>query len=265
MNWFGQIVIGDIENIQHPGPDGEQALLFIPLEETNIRFVHYPDCQQLIIWLTHPGREYGNIRLFDSETGDLKEEWPVNDKLNGSIQILWDTLTVKPGSYTLEIDWKNGSQHRIGITKYKEGVLPETKQTINPLKSIKAEEIAQPIVYKDGTGKIIPDEDIQLREKLKKEIAAKFSRRLVYEGNFRAGTIIYIDGNTRIEFSHEMGGGNCMLYIDIPSEKQWEQQTQTTIGKRNEILKFIAQTVQAEQASHCHYEIKETSIGFYYN
>ncbi len=61
-----------------------------------------------------------------------------------------------------------------------------------------------------------------------------------------------------------MGGGNCMVYIDIPTQLQWEAFTKTPLARRKEILEFVAATVQAQQASNCNYEIKESSIGFYY-
>lgn len=119
-------------------------------------------------------------------------------------------------------------------------------------------------VYKDGFGNIIPDEDLILREKLNKELVQKFSRRIEYEGNLRDGSVIYIDSDTRISFSNEMGGGNCLAFINIPTEAQWEAFTKTDLARRKEILEFVAATVKAQQASNCTYEIKESEIGFYY-
>lgn len=122
----------------------------------------------------------------------------------------------------------------------------------------------KPMVYKDGFGNVIPDEDIILREKLNKELERKFSRRVEYKGNLRDGTVIYIDKDTRIEFSNEMGGGNCMVYINIPTEKQWEAATKTDLSRRKEILEYVAEAVRAQQASNCNFEIKGNEIGFYY-
>ena len=91
--YFGTILIKSIKNIQTVS-DGMYAgtIHFNPITETNIRFVHYPDCQQLIIWLTQQGREYGNIRLKNNTNKSIVEEWPVLEKLSGSVQLLWDTL-----------------------------------------------------------------------------------------------------------------------------------------------------------------------------
>jgi len=56
------------------------------------------------------------------------EEWPVAEKLSGSIQLLWDTLMIAPGLYTIEINYKAGWQHIIEIQKLEEGFVPEAKE-----------------------------------------------------------------------------------------------------------------------------------------
>lgn len=140
------------------------------------------------------------------------------------------------------------------------------KKERKPAKTSKQKEAehAKPIVYKDGFGNVIPDEDLILREKLNKELERKFSRRIEYEGNLRAGSVIYIDSDTRIEFSNEMGGGTCLAYINIPAEKEWEAETQTPLSRRREIVEYVAAAVQAQQASGCSVEIKQDAIGFNY-
>ena len=262
--YFGIILIGSINNIQAVAAFDESAkIIFNPLSDDNVRFVHYPDCQQLIIWLTHPGIAYGNLRLKNNTTGIIAEECPVQEKLSGSIQLLWDTLPIATGSYTIEIDYKDGWQHTIEIEKLAEGIAPVLKET-EPLAGEKENQEREPIIYKDGFGNILENEDLVLREKVHKDIARKFTRHLEYKGNFRSGTIIYIDNEVRIEFYHEMGGGNCMFYIDIPSEDQWEATTKTPISERKDIIEFVAARVKSEQASNCNYIIDKASIGFYY-
>lgn len=252
--FFGKMVIGATENTgaQNGTP---------PIAKT--QFVHYPDCQQLIIWLPQSGYDYGAMRLVDTRTQQVVDERPTSDRLSGSIQLLWDTLDIAPGEYDIEIDHPEGWKHRIAILKYPEHVEPPVEK---PVEKPAPETAGQPepIVYRDGLGNEIPNEDLLLREKLQKEIATKFSRRIEYEGTFRAGMIIYVDNEKRIGFSHEMGGGHCMFYIDIPTEAQWEAQTKTPLSQRQEILEFVAATVQAQQASNCRYEIGEKEIGFYY-
>lgn len=222
-SYFGSIEIGEIKNKQTTSSKKMEAgAAFIAMNESNIRFVHYPDCQQLIIWLTHPGSEYENVRLINIKHKKIVEEMPVADRLSGSIQIVWDTLNIAPGKYTIEIDWENGWQHCIDITKFKKGFVLKVDQPIVTESNNKS---SQPIQYRDGFGNILENEDLLLREKLNKELVKKFSRRIEFEGNFRSGTIIYIDNEIRIEFYHEMGGDNCILtYQQKKSGKQKPKQ-----------------------------------------
>jgi hypothetical protein len=260
-SFYGIITIGEIRNMV-PVEEERRDEKFIPMNESNVRFVHYPDCQQLTIWLTHPGREYGLMRLKDNNTNEMIGEWPVADKLNGSIQIPWDTLSLGPGSYSFLFDWKKGCGHEIHFTKLQEG-LPVKEDTPVPIKEEK-KETSLYRSYRDGTGKPVPDEDLLLRKKLGKDIVNKFTRHIEYEGNVRSGTVIYVEGEIRLSFWYEMGGGNCMVYIDIPTEEQWEGRTQLHLSGRKEILEFIAGRVGAEQAPNCRYEIKNDAISYYY-
>ncbi len=266
-SYFGHITITKVSNKQKAAPAKKSApSAFIPMSASNVRFVHYPDCQQLTIWLSHPGSEYGVMRLINKGGKKKTEEWPVADRLSGAIQIVWDTLPIAPGLYTIEINWKNGWQHQIDFEKHKKDAIVSTKepQAIIKKEKSKSGKPEKPIIYRDGFGKTIPNEDMILREKVHKDLARRFSRRIEYEGNGRSGTIIYIDSEIRIEFIHEMGGGNCMLYIELPSLVQWETQTKTPLSARKEILEFVAATVQAQQASNCNYEIREDAIVFNY-
>ena len=89
------------------------------------------------------------------------------------------------------------------------------------------------------------------------------SPRLEYAGNARGGEVNYIDGETRLTFWHEIGGGDCKMYISIPDEASWEKATKTPLAKRREILLFIASTARREQAPSWRFEINETSIDFF--
>lgn len=254
--YFGIIEIDRIENEKISAATAEESVL----AEDGVRFVHYPDCQQLTIWLPYYGREYGLMRLSNIGTGKVLEERPTADRLNGSIQILWDTLEIAPGSYCLEFHCNNGWQHRIFFKKYKKGFAPKPKAQAAPPVAAPSNE---PIVYRDGTGKVLPDEDLLLRAEVMKKMADIFGRSLRYEGTYRAGSIFYVEAGLEIEFWHEMGGGDCMFYIDVPTTANWEARTKTPLARRDEILQFVAKTVQREQASGVPYKISEDSIIFY--
>lgn len=253
--WFGKIEAGGVENF-HLAKQGEGSL---PLQDHFVKTVHYSDCQQLIIWLPEPGDSYGELYLRDGDTGKLVTQWPVASKLSGSIQLIWDTLDIAPGKYRIEIDRKGQVVHCFQFIKYKEGEEPPPP----PAPNFEADPDAPPIVYRDGFGNLIENEDLALRERVIQETLDKFTRRLQYRDMGRGGTVIYLEGNTRIEFYYELGGGDCVAYIDIPSPDKWEQATQTPLSRREDIILFTAERARADQASSCSIRITDTSISFH--
>lgn len=256
--YYGKIAPGSIQNIPPVVASATGQAVFEPLEKESLKFVHYPDCQQLIIWLPRPGVEYSTLILRNIDTGNIREQWLVADKLSGAIQLLWDTLPVPPGNYVIEINLQNGGQHIVGIRKYKEGEeVPEEKSpAIEPGSG-------ESIVYRDGFGNILPNEDLILRNKVLKEMADKFSRRIEYLSEGRTGYVIYIEGELQLRFYYEFGGGNCIAVIDIPATEQWEAHTKLPLSRRDDIIDFMATTVKNQQASGSRVKITDTAISFF--
>lgn len=247
----GVVTIGPIANIAAPPDVGLLTL----------KTAHYPGAQQLILWLPQSGYSgYRDVQLMGAD-GAVIESAAVRDRLNGSVQILWDTLAWPPGRYRIEIGHEAGWRHVAELEKLEAGVAA-------PAPPAPAPEPAQdaPRIYRDGFGQIMPNVDLDIRaqaqEKMAQVFAEKFGPRLEYEGNFRGGTIIYIDGARRIRFWHEMAGAPYKFFIDIPSAEQWEAATQTPLAERDAIVRFVAETVQREQASSWTFEIRDTDILF---
>src|SRR5690554_5866803 len=97
---YGEIEILSISN----SPANQDEVELLPaMPEHYVRFVHYPDCQQLIIMLPSYGRDYKTIKLLDAGRNEILDERPVTDRLSGSIQILWDTLEIPAGQFRIEI------------------------------------------------------------------------------------------------------------------------------------------------------------------
>ena len=69
----------------------------------NFKFVQYPDCQQLILWLPDHGDNYDSITLYRLKPE--KEVWKkkISDILSGSIKIILDTSEIEPGKYKIVI------------------------------------------------------------------------------------------------------------------------------------------------------------------
>jgi hypothetical protein len=258
-DYFGKIELRRIENTE---PNATAIGLL------HAQFVHYPDCQQLIMWLPEYGKQdYGHLRLIDLTRQTIIEDCLVSERVGGSVQILWNTLELAPSDYKLEIDHPKGGQHVLYFTKYEVGKepvvkVPEPNFYKDPMSEAELNGTLFP-VYRDGFGKEIPNEDQILREKLQRDLINKFSRRLEYEGSYRDGIITYIEGDLRLTFYHEMYGGKYHMGINIPTEARWEAITKTPLSRRDDILDFLAKTVQREQASTWKYEIRETDIAYY--
>ena len=119
-----------------------------------------------------------------------------------------------------------------------------------------------PIVYRDGFGNVIPDADLELRKALQERMAARFGRRLEFDGTFRAGTITYVEGDIRIMFSHEMCTGGVHFSIDVPPSERWEAATGRPLAERDDIVQFVAFETRRVKAGSWNYVIHEDRIDF---
>lgn len=261
ISWFGNIKITAIKNGFTDALDVTNSeVSSINLEESGVKFIHYPDCQQLIIWLPEYGRNYDVLVIKNINTEEIIFDKKVIDILSGSIQLLINTLPFPPGFFELKINKMNGFCHIISLTKFEESIKTHEPEVETPKYKYSRE---QAIIYRDGTGKIISDEDLILRDKIITKMVNRFTRKIEYSGNVRSGSVIYIEGDKRLEFYSEMGGGKCIFYVDIPSSEQWEKSTGYPLEERDEIIKFIAETTQRDQAPSGYYTIKEEEIVYY--
>lgn len=244
----GVVGIGDIDTVDGPAD----------LKPPTLKFVHYPGSQQLILWLPKPAHEgYGELSV--THDGVDVERAAVSSRVNGSVQVLFATLEWAPGDYQIAITHKDGWRHEIALKKYP----PDEQPPAPPPEPVVEEPSRGPIVYRDGFGNVIPDTDLEMRGQAQRDIARMFGRKLEYEGNYRSGIVIFVDGDTRIRFAHEMSGGDVKFSIEIPSADHWEGFTRTPLSKRKEIVAFVAERVRIEKANSWRYEITEDAIDFY--
>lgn len=219
------------------------------------RFVRYPSCQQLTLWLPQPAHlGYGELRLFDA-AGRILERGPVLDWLSGSVQVLWDTLPWPAGAYRIEIDHIEGWRHELALQKLPahEELPPHVTQDPAPGRSLP---------YCDGHGRPLPDADLLLRREAFLALQRRFSRRMEYDCNHRAGTMTYVDGERRIVFAYELSAAGLAFWIELPTEAQWLLHTGTPVAERTEIVQFVAERVQRDQGAG-RFEIRANAIHFY--
>jgi hypothetical protein len=249
--YHGQIALGSIASA------GAPADLALP----KVQFVHYPDCQQLIVWLPGYGRDYGALRVERRDGADVWFAGTVDDKLSGSIQLLFDTVPLPPGSWRLCIEHRSGFRHVVEFDKLAAGValpVPTPPTAAAP----PASNVAGPHVYRDAAGERLPNQDVQLRERAQRDLVARFTRHLEYEGNYRSGYVTYVEGDLRIRLLHEMGGGGCKFYVEIPPPERWQAATGVSVSRRDEIVRWVAAALQREQAPSWRYEIEADQIVF---
>ncbi|MEZ5998493.1 MAG: hypothetical protein R3B98_07350 [Hyphomonas sp.] len=220
------------------------------------KFVRYAGSQQLILWLPADGPQ-NYLRLSITGPGGVLEDGPVDARLNGRVQILTDTFPWSPGRYMVEITHKDGWRHTLTLEKLEEGVLPPAPEP-SPLPPPSD----QPIVYRDGFGRELPNEDLDMRAKAFDRLMSDFRRHLEFEGTFRAGTITYVDGAIRIPFYHEMCGGGVHFSIDIPPPARWETATGRPLTERDRIIDFLAAETQHRQCPSWRYVIHDDRIDY---
>ena len=254
-SYFGII---EMTNVQNEATDISPAPPQLPLPQ--IKIVHYPTCQQMIIWLPENGWLYRDFILRNSETAEEVFRCPTNHLLSGTIQLLLDTLFIAPGNYDLKIEHNNGLVHQIDFKKYPEGEVPPVAKLPETTEEV---DDNNPIVYKDGFGNEMPNEDLLLREKVLDDLYNKFTRKVEYRSSGRSGEVIYHEGDRKITFYMEMGGGNCVFYLDVPGEKDWERRTGFRLDERNSIVEHVATMTGRDQASGCRYEIRDQEIVYY--
>jgi len=256
--YFGVIEILKVENISPTKLDDHRAENIMLMD--HVRFVHYPDCQQISLWLPEYYREYndaiirnivGHVVIFDQKVENI---------INGTIKITIDTLFISPGEYEFTITKKDGFVHKLYFKKYPEGEQPKIAEPNEP-EPVNLN--SDPIVYRDGFGNILPDEDLILRQNLIDKTIDKITRRLEYVSQGRGGEVIYLEGKKSIKFYMEMGGGNCVFYLDIPSKSAWEKTTSFPLSEREDIINFVAEQTRRDQATSCKYKISETDITYY--
>ena len=64
--------------------------------------------------------------------GSKHKQGDVDQKVSGSVQMLFDTRCFSEGDYILEIEHSLGGKHRLHFKKYTEGFVPEKLRLIKP-------------------------------------------------------------------------------------------------------------------------------------
>jgi hypothetical protein len=273
---FGKCVLTKVSNFyKDPARDEREGIAANGIvNPEKVRVIHYPDCQQIVFHMPKAAYDAGQYQLIDNVTNEILEDLEVRDRLNGSTMMLINTLLYKPGFYTIEASWPDGWTHQIRFIKFIEG-FPNVKSTnISPnvRLAIKGEECHLQSSYTPEPASIQLPRDPETGFLAPRSFTSSSIRKQVvstpvvstpvvtYTQEGRGGKIYYRDAGILIEFDWEFAGGNAVILFSIPEEKHWEAITKTPLSRREEILKFVANRVIADQAPGCRFEIYSNSI-----
>ena len=215
-----------------PGVDGTVA---------SARVAQYPDCIQLQLWLPelHAPQDWQRLQLRDAH-GTLWLDEAMADLLQAGHRLLLDAATWPAGALSLEASHRSGVQVRVQL-----------------LRSASPAMLPQPSLRAD------PAEDLHLRDEHLERLARRFAWRLSYDNQGRSGRVLFHDLERHLAFAWEMTGDEAEpLVITVPSAAAWEGCTGWPLGQREEILRFVADTAQREQARSWRAELRDEAIVF---
>lgn len=95
--------------------------------------------------------------------------------------------------------------------------------------------------------KEVMDRSQKYRANNKQRLQLQGNPVLVYDNKGRGGNILFKNGQDSFDMWWEFAGGDALVIVDIPSEKQWEQRTHLPLKERNDILTFIGEQVVEDQ------------------
>ncbi|MEO6284892.1 MAG: hypothetical protein ABIN80_21445 [Dyadobacter sp.] len=298
---YGKCLLTKLSNFYEtgaaPAAAPENAGDILP---THIRVIHYPDCQQLMFHMPKYAYDAGAYRLINNVTGELIENVKVRDHLSGGTMVLLDTLSYKPGFYTIEAAWPDGWTHQIRFIKFIESfpeasyenpprnvelaiknqechllpapvIIIPPKITIRPIEKPKpyANYVHPPgnvtMIQNDKEHRLFDSNGVEIEngvdiKSFKRDLALKFGPVAEYTQDGRGGTIYYAEKDLSMEFYWEFGGGNAIVVIDIPEEKYWEAQTKKPLAERDSFLSRMAERVIQDKAPGCHFQMYSNSI-----
>lgn len=205
------------------------------------RVAQYPDCQQLQLWLPEAAKpeDWQHLRLRDAGGRMLLDE-PVQALLQARTRLLLDALPWPAGELWLEIGHASGGCVRVQL--HKDAAQRST--------------LRQPAAQADA------GEDLRMRDAQRQQLLRRFSRRLSYTNQGRAGLVHYHEGDTlTLSLRWEMSGDDAEpLWIDVPTVQDWERDTGVPLARREEILRFVAETACREQSSSWTAELRDSAI-----
>lgn len=85
---------------------------------------------------------------------------------------------------------------------------------------------------------------------------------VVIEGNGPGGSVTYREGEHAQSFGWDLGGGDVVATIYVPSPGDWDARVPWAAGRRDEVLAALAREVSRQKCRGCRVEIAERWVHF---
>lgn len=89
--------------------------------------------------------------------------------------------------------------------------------------------------------------------------------RVTFVSLGRAGTVEYHDQLGTVRLDYEFGGGDCVAFIFLPTEKEWSMHWNRSVDSREAIMTFLAEETIRQKAPNCYYKMSEKFIEIFRN
>jgi hypothetical protein len=78
---------------------------------------------------------------------------------------------------------------------------------------------------------------------------AREDARLSYAGDGRSGRVHYQSSAADFTLYYELGGGDCVASIDLPSPRDWTRRTGLPLDRRDAVVQWIGRQVVRDQTT----------------
>ena len=112
--------------------------------------------------------------------------------------------------------------------------------------------------------KTILERVAMIRSKNAEALEMEGNPKVTYENKGRGGNVYFQNDKTRFNLWWEFAGGDALVILDIPTEKQWVAKTNISLEDRKKVIIFIAEQIIKDQMSGSGtYIVGENVITFY--
>ena len=112
--------------------------------------------------------------------------------------------------------------------------------------------------------KTILERVAMIRSKNAEALEMEGNPKVTYENKGRGGNVCFQNDKTRFNLWWEFAGGDALVILDIPTEKQWVARTNISLEDRKKVIIFIAEQIIKDQMSGSGtYIVGENVITFY--